>query len=84
MLRNSDSQELLSRTSYLVTAWHEFLHVFLSAYSLNEQREREGLSEWRWPGREIEFIVDIPMSMIIIIGTISVNASIMDPPPKKK
>lgn len=45
---------------------------------MNKERERGGLSEWRWPGREIEFIVDIPMSMIIIIGTISVNASIMD------
>lgn len=51
---------------------------------MNKERERGGgLSEWRWPGREIEFIVDIPMSMIIIIGTISVNASIMDPPQKK-
>lgn len=71
MLRNSDSQELLSRTSYLVTAWHEFLHVFLSAYSLNEQRERErggGLSEWRWPGREIEFIV-----ILFCMNDMSVN-----------
>lgn len=33
----------LPRTS-IVTAWHEFLHVFLSAYSLNVQRERGGES----------------------------------------
>lgn len=74
MLRNSDSQELVSRTSYLVTAWHEFLHVFLSAYSLNVQREIErerSLSEWRWSGCEIKLIV-----ILLCMNDMSVSITI--------